>query len=277
MTRRQPRQTLRVLGSALLFLALLPYIFPLYWMVTTAFKSIDAVYADPQQWFPSDPTLGGFRGVIDANLFRAVGNSFVIASGVMLGTLLLTVPAAFALTQFKIRGKSTTITAVLLLQIVPAGMLVIPMFTLMRRLDLVNSFSGVILAIMTLTVPFALVMLRPMYDAFPGDIVEAARIDGASWCRIMWQISLPVLVPAILTVGGISFMFSWGEFVYSLTLLQQDAKWPVTVLMSQQITEVGVAWDRLMAVSVVTAIPLVVLYLFLQRYIREGLTAGAVK
>jgi multiple sugar transport system permease protein len=264
-------------GSAVLYVSLLPYIFPFYWMIVTSLKSLEAVYAEPPQFIPVNPTLSAYLEVADQSLLTAVANSFIIATGVGVGTLLLAVPAAFALSRFTLHGSALTIFMSLALQVIPAGMLVLPMFLLMRDFNLVNSYFGTILAVMTLTVPFAMVMLRPMFASFPLELEEAARIDGASTLRILVQIATPVLLPAILTIGGLSFMFAWGEFVYSLTLMQSQSGWPVTVLMSQQITEVGVAWDRLMAVSLLTSAPLVILYLFLQRHIREGITAGAVK
>jgi multiple sugar transport system permease protein len=257
----------------------LAYLFPVYWMVATSLKPQKDVFAVPPKIVPWPPTFASYeKAVLDNDLVaQSLLNSAIIGIGTTLLTLVLAVPAAYGLARLKLRFTVAFALFLLISQMLPSINLALPLFVLFSRAGLVNSYHGLIIANATVTVPFAIIVLRPFFLTVPGEVIEASRVDGSTRFGAFLRIALPLSTPGLITVAALSFLMAWGDFVFGLTLATKEKMQPITVTLSQIITEFGTRWNELMAVSTVVALPIVLFFVFLQRYIVGGLTSGSLK
>jgi multiple sugar transport system permease protein len=211
------------------------------------------------------------------DILRYMGNSLQIGLGTMLLGLLLGVPAAYGLSRLDIRGKGAFLLLLLLVQMFPGIMLALPLFVMFTHLNLVNSLWGVVLATTTRTLPFVTLVIRPYFLGLPRELEDAAAIDGCTRWSAFYRIILPLSRPGLLTVAALTFLMGWSEFLYPLALINDDTKRPLTLGINKFISEYGVRWNDLMAVAVVAAVPVILVFIFAQRYITSGLAVGAVK
>ncbi|WP_219412582.1 carbohydrate ABC transporter permease [Pseudonocardia nigra] len=255
------------------------YLLPVYWMLNTSFKAQADVFARPPALVPAPPTLAAYRDAVfsDPDIARGLTNTAIIATGTTLLTLLVAVPAAYALARLRIRFVTPALLLFLVVQMIPSVNLALPMFVLFGRAGLVNTYLGLIVANCSLAVPLAITILRPYFLSVPGEVLEAARVDGCSTFGAFARVALPVSGPGVITVAVVSFLGAWGEFVFGLALATSDEIQPVTVVIAKLTNAFGTRWNELMAVSAVVAVPVIVLFVLLQRYIVAGLTDGATK
>lgn len=257
----------------------LAYVLPLLWIVLTALKSDDEVRGAPNSLIFT-PSLDTLADVLDL-ASSSVWTSAKVAVATTVLVLAVAVPAAYALGR-KISGRWSRISALLLglflvLQMVPQPMAVIPLYGILAGWGLVNSMWGLILADVALLAPFAILLMRPFVLAIPKDVYEAAQIDGASSVRTFRSIVLPLLPNGIATVGAIVFIIAWGEFIYATTLITNPGELPVSGLLAAQTSLYSVSWNRLMALALLTSLPLLLVFLLAKRRLVEGLSVGAVK
>ncbi len=259
--------------------ATVAYLVPVYWMLITSFKTRGDVFSAPPSLVPLPPTIESYvRAVFgDGDIARGLMNSAVIAIGTTLVTLALSLPAAYGLARLRLRGVGFVLMLMLVVQMVPSVNLALPMFALFSSAGLVNSYAGLIIANCSLAVPLAITILRPYFLGVPGEIVEAARIDGCTELTGFLRVALPISTPGIVTTAVITFLAAWGEFVFGLALATDERYQPITIVLSEITNEFGVRWNDLMAVSTVVALPVIAAFIFLQRYIVAGLTEGATK
>jgi multiple sugar transport system permease protein len=262
------------------------YLIPLFWMVSTSFKPPDQVIQKPPVLFPSSPQVDSYRSILGyptnreglyINTAVYFKNSLIIASFTALLALLLGVPAAYALSRFKFRGRTTFLLFLLVSQMLPSVLLVIPLFVIFRIFNLFNTYTSVILADTALALPFAIIILRTSFLQIPDALEEAAWIDGGSRLQVLWYIVLPLIRPGLTAVGVFSFLTAWGEFVFALSFLAKTELQPISIGVFQFIGMYKTQWDSMMAFSTLVAIPAVVAFLFLQRQFISGLTSGSVK
>ena len=217
------------------------YLFPVYWMVCTAFKTQMETFAQPPHLIPQNPTLASFRVAFSDNfgIWKALGNSAIIAAGCLVLTLLFAIPAAYAIA----RMRSTITTGMLILlsvvQLLPAIAISIPMFVLFRHAGMVNTLPSIILADVTGTLPFAIIMLRPFFKQFPKEVEEAARLDGLGIIGTIVRVVIPTIRPGVIMIGSFSFLMTWGEFTFALTLLTKADLQPLTVALNRLIGQYG--------------------------------------
>jgi multiple sugar transport system permease protein len=252
------------------------YLGPMYVLVATSLKSKDQLGASASNPIFT-PTLDAYHQVINEDLFRAMASSLQIAVGTTLLVLVIGVPAAYYLARARGWMVPMLLAGLVLLQMPPSATTVIPLFRVVVGWGLANSLLGVIIAISAALTPFAILLMRPFFMAVPREIEEAAQIDGASRIRALLSVVLPVASNGIITVAILTFMIAWGEFLYSIVFLTDPLKYPVSALLSQQITMLGTQWPALMALSLLTALPVIAIYLVLQRRVIDGLSTGAVK
>lgn len=268
-------------GKTLLgVLILVVYLFPVYWMIATSLKTFGDIFAIPPQLVPLPPTITPYvQAVInDLRVIRAIINSVVISVSTLVLTLVLAAPAAYALARRRLRFTAVVIFVLLLAQMVPTIIIAGPLFIIFSQVGLDSSYLALILADTTIiTLPFAIIILRPFFLSVPWDLEEAAMVDGCSRFGAFWRVVLPVVVPGLITAGAIAFLMAWGEFVFGLTLLTNEQLQPVTVALNELQGQYGTRWNNLMAVSTAIALPIVVIFISLQRWIVSGLTAGATK
>jgi multiple sugar transport system permease protein len=260
-------------------LFVLAYLFPVYWMIATSLKTSGAIFATPPQVVPSPPVFSAYiDAVIDNPLtIRAIVNSAIIGIGAMALTLLLATPAAYALARLKLRGGALMTLLLLITQLLPAIVIATPLFVLFSRIGLLNSYPALILADTTITLPFAVIILRPFFLMVPSELEAAAKIDGCNQLSAFWRVVLPLVRPGLITVAVFAFLFSWGEFLFALSLNTNENVQPVTVALNKFIGQYGTQWNKLMAVATTIALPIILIFASLQRYIVGGLVAGSVK
>jgi multiple sugar transport system permease protein len=260
-------------------LFVLAYLFPVYWMIATSLKTSGAIFASPPQVVPSPPVFSAYiDAVIDNPLtIRAIINSAIIGIGTMALTLLLATPAAYALARLKLRGGALMTLLLLITQLLPAIVIATPLFVLFSRIGLLNSYPALILADTTITLPFAVIIMRPFFLTVPSELEAAAKIDGCNQLSAFWRVVLPLVRPGLITVAVFAFLFSWGEFLFALSLNTNENVQPVTVALNKFIGQYGTQWNKLMAVATTIALPIILIFAGLQRYIVGGLVAGSVK
>ena len=284
MSRKQLETLMRFLLGAIVTVI---YLIPLYWMVTTSLKPVDQIFQKPPVLFPSPIQIDSYKQIfglatgraeiyIDAFLY--LKNSLIIASATMVLTLIMAVPAAYAISRFQFRGRSVFVLFLLVAQMLPSVLMVIPLFVLFRQWGIINlSYTSVILADTALALPFAIIVLRTSFLQIPTEIEEAAWIDGGSRLQVLYYIILPLVRAGLVAVAVFSFLVAWGEFVFALSFLQQVELQPISIGIFQFIGMYKSNFDSMMAFSTIVAIPAVVAFLFLQRQFISGMTAGSVK
>lgn len=268
-------------------IATIIYLIPLYWMVTTSVKPVAQIFQKPPVLFPSSFQIDSYKQIFGIPSGRAeiyinalvyLKNSLIIASATTLLTLLMAIPAAYALSRFQFRGQTAFVLFLLVAQMLPGVLMVIPLFVLFKQWGIINlSYTSVILADTALALPFAIIVLRTGFLQIPTEIEEAAWIDGGSRLQVLFQIILPLIRAALVAVGVFSFLIAWGEFVFALSFLQQVELQPISIGTFQFIGMYKSNFDSMMAFSTIVAIPAVVAFLFLQRQFISGMTSGSVK
>jgi multiple sugar transport system permease protein len=269
---------LRVLG--ILFFGVIS-IFPFYWMLMLSFRPLENVLREPTRLVPrwsEIVTLAPYRGVLIQQGFgRFVANSAFVSIATTILTLLLAILGAYAVARLRFRGRNLLSAGILLIYMFPAIVLAIPLFVIFSRLGLRNSLPGLIIVYLAQTLPVALYMLRSYFQTIPFDLEEAGMMDGCTRFEVIWRITLPLAVPALASVGLYTFMIAWNEFLFALLfLLEAPTRWTLS-LGVQQLDSFEVPKTWLMAGSVITTVPIVVLFFFFERFLTRGLTAGAVK
>jgi multiple sugar transport system permease protein len=212
------------------------------------------------------------RTSFSANLL----NSLVIACGAVLVGLATSVPAAYAFSRFRFPGRRQILTSFLVINMFPIVLLIIPLFVLMRALGLIDTFLGVIIGHSTFSIPFSVWMLVSYFNAIPRELDEAATIDGASRLQTIRLVILPLIMPGLVTTAIYVFITSWNEYLFAMMLSGQTVR-PVTVALQLFIGEFTIQWGLLTAGGALIALPVSVLFLFVQRRLVAGLTSGAVK
>jgi multiple sugar transport system permease protein len=257
----------------------LVYLLPLVWIVLTSLKTNAQVLQDPNAIFFA-PTIATYESVIGSGI-GAIVTSLQIGIIVTAFVLVIAVPAAFALarriTVFWSRVIAVVLAALLVLQMVPQPMTVIPLYSVLASWGILGTLPGLILADIALLLPFAIMLLRPFVLAIPPALYEAAEIDGASMFQSFRSITVPMLSNGIFTVMSVIFISAWGEFVYAINFLPEGTVLPVSALLAQQNSTYSANWNSLMALAVLTSLPLLIVFIFTQKRLISGLSLGAVK
>ena len=254
------------------------YLFPIYWMFISGLKTASEIFANPPTLFPRNPTLDTFEYVIvRENVLRYLRNSLTIALPVTAITLVLGSMGGYAMSRIRSRIVDVALMTVLLLQVFPEALLATPIFIIFRTLEILNTFTAVILATASKTLAFALVILRPMFQQVPVEIEEASLVDGCSQFQSFWRIVLPLMRVPLIVIGSLSFVQAYGQFVYAFTLMSRNELQPATVGIYSFVGAEYADWHRVMAFSSVFVLPILVVFLLLQNKIVAGLTAGALK
>jgi N,N'-diacetylchitobiose transport system permease protein len=273
------RKRLRQVGwDAVGILVLVVMVFPVYWMVSTAFKPGREILSYTPQWIPSHPVLSNFSDAMHQQFFwDAVKNSLIITSAVVVLSLVLAFLAALALSKFRFYGRKPFIVIILGVQMVPLAALIIPLYITMSRLGEVDKLSGVIVMYLTFALPFAVWTLRGFLLGVPKELEESAMVDGATRFGAFVRILLPLLGPGLVATSLFAFILAWNEFIIAYVFLHTPEKQTLMVWLASFTTLRGTDWGPLMAGATLCALPVIIFFLLVQRRIAFGLTAGAVK
>jgi N,N'-diacetylchitobiose transport system permease protein len=279
--RRRRRRVLRRIGVNLLGLAVFTVmVFPVYWMVATAFKRGNDILSFTPQFLPTRPTLANFRDALDRELFwSSVRNSLIVVGSVVVISVVLAFLAALALAKFRFYGRRPFVVIVFAVQMVPLAALIIPLYIALSRVDQVDKLSGVVIAYVALVLPFCVWTLRGFIAGVPKELEEAAMVDGSTRLGAFVRILLPLVGPGLVATSIFAFIQAWNEYIIAYVLLSSDSKYTITIWLADFTTGTtrGVDWGTLMAVATLTALPVVLFFVLVHRRIAFGLTAGAVK
>ncbi|MFD8716435.1 carbohydrate ABC transporter permease [Streptomyces sp. NPDC059629] len=251
--------------------------FPVYWMLNTAFKPAkDAIDPDPSL-LPTGITLSNFRRALDiADFWGPVGRSLIVSLSVVAIGMVIGLLAALAISRFAFRGRKIVIVGILAVQMVPLVAMIIPVFLLLNDLDQYDKLSGLIITYLTFILPFTVWTLRGFIVNIPKELEEAAMVDGCSRTGAFIRVVFPLLAPGMVATSVYAFIQAWNEYIYALMLLSQEHQ-TATVWLANFTTKHGTEYAPMMAGSTMMAVPIVVLFLLVQRKMAAGLTAGAVK
>ncbi|GAE92771.1 alpha-xyloside ABC transporter [Gracilibacillus boraciitolerans JCM 21714] len=255
------------------------FLFPVYWMIITAFKTQTEIFQSPPTFFPKEFQISSFITILQGgDITQYFMNSVIISSLATLLVLLLAVPSAYGLARFKIRGIKTMLLIYLVTQMLPATVVLTPLFIVFNNLNLLNSYwGGPVLATSTLGIPFSVLLLRTFFIGIPKELEEAAKIDGCSRLRAFLQVIIPISIPSIVVCGAISFFFAWGDLIYSITFNRNQDLWPLTAGIYNAIGRYGIEWNNLMSFATISVIPVIIIFILLQKHLVEGLVSGSVK
>jgi N,N'-diacetylchitobiose transport system permease protein len=254
-------------------------VFPVFWMISTAFKSNDQIVSLTPTWLPLHPTLQHFRDAIDKPFFwDDVKNSLIVVSVTVLISIVLAFLAAIALARYGFAGRKLFVVLVIGIQMLPQAGLIIPLYVVLARYHQVNALSGLIVTYMTFVLPFCVWTLRGFLLGIPKELEESAMVDGSTRLGVFVKILLPLMGPGLVATSVFAFVTTWNEYIFARVLLNDQSRQTVTVWLSYFLgSSRHTDWGALMAASTLTAIPVVVFFLLVQRKIAFGLTAGAVK
>lgn len=270
-------------GRIFLAIMLLYTALPMVWMLLTSIKSGFAAMQFPPQWWPSEPTLASYQKLLDPqnsvgqDFLRFFWNSLYVSTVTTILAVVVAVPAAYAFSRFRFPGRKFLFFAVLLRNMFPAVIFLVPLFILMRWLGLVNTHGSLILTYLTFGLPLAIWLLKGFYDNIPFQLEQAARIDGATRFQAFLYIVMPLSVPGIIATAIYSFIGAWNEYIYAATFLTKNEQLTLPVGIQRFFSENTTDFPGLMAASFMMSVPVVVLFLLLQKYFVRALTEGAVK
>lgn len=252
-------------------------VFPYYWMIASSLQG-KSVFQWPPEIIPGTVTLSAYQRVFEkytvALWFR---NSFVVSTMTALLSAAISINAGYALSRFRTRINSLFGLVVLLTQMLPATLLVIPFYVIFRELKLINNLLGVILANTTFALPLSIWLMKGFFDSIPADLEEQAQVDGCRRVGAFYRITLPLALPGLVVVAVFAFMISWDEFFFARTLISSQDLWVLSVGLNSFQGQYTVEWNEMMAAAVVFTIPAALFFLLIQRYLIRGLTGGAVK
>jgi multiple sugar transport system permease protein len=300
LVARMTRSAVIFLGSLILALYVL---LPVAWLVSSSLQSEKEIVSVPPHWVPHEPTLRNFEAIFSAgeekvtyetrkttdvssggyipptaqNLLPAMGNSFLVATAVVILNLLLGTPAAYAMSKIRYWGRQGSIYFLLTTRVVPDIALIVPFFFMIRKLGLLDTKISLIVTYLAVTIPFTVFILLQYFDGLPDELDKAARVDGCSRFQALTKVFLPLAMPSLVAVVLFTFLTSWNEFLFALMFSQTIASQTLPILVASFTSDFTISFSFINAAGVLAIVPPVVVAVIFERYIVSGLTAGAVK
>lgn len=275
---RQGRRADAIVSYSLLVLSALFALFPVAWMLSTSLKSEAEALSLPVRWIPEHPTLAAYVEMWTLKPFGTYFWNSTVVSGVT--ALLSTVVGALAgygFSRFQFRGRTSLLAFFLATQMISGVLVIGPYFRILAAVELYNSLTGLIIAYVTICLPFAAWMSKGYFDSIPKELDEAGLVDGASRLQIFLRIICPIALPGTVSTLLFAFLLAWQDLLWALCLISIDEKRTVTLGVAFLVGEFMIKWPMLTAASLIGSLPTIILYLFLQRFYVEGLARGAVK
>ena len=266
--------------SVVSLLLLVVLLFPLYWIVATSLKTEQEIFRVPTTLWPEVINTASYAAQLemgDFNMFRSFGNSLTVSLAAMAISVLLAVPGSYGIARYHFKGKKAVVLAFLVTQMLPVSVLLTPMFIMFRDFKLLNTQFAPILADATIVIHFSILILKNYFGSIPGELENAAAIDGCNRFTSFLLIFLPIALPGVVVCAIFSFLYAWGDLAYGMTFITDQTMRPITAGIFNFLGQYGTKWSYLTAFAVVTIIPVALIFLFMQKYIISGLTSGAVK
>lgn len=273
------QSTRNALWSILGILVFIIFLFPLYWLLISSVKTDMEIFSIPPTLFPREITWEGYTEQIFGkySILSSAKNSFIKAFSSMALSFVLAVPAAYGVSRFKIPGVRGIIVFFLVTQMLPSSLLLTPLFLTFSRLKLLNTHLAPILSVTTITIPFTLLVLRPMFMTCPREVEEAARIDGCGRFGAFIKIVLPIMKSGLVVVCCFGFVHGWNDLVFSSTFNTKSELYPMTSAIYSLMSEFGIRWNWIMAYATLVVLPPVLIFVLGQKYIISGMVSGSVK
>jgi multiple sugar transport system permease protein len=251
---------------------LLPY----YWMVSSSLKTMENMFSVPIQWIPDPVNWMSYANAWMAQDFtRYFFNSGVVAIAITIGNLVLCSLAGYSLTKFRYRGRGLSFILILSTMMLPLEVTMVPLFLIVKQLDWLNSYQGLIVPFMV--DGFGVFLMRQYMLGIPSDLIDSARIDGASEMRIFWVIVMPLCKPALVALAVFTFREAWDMYIWPLIIITKDSLRTLPLGISLFMSSYGTSWDQLMAIAVLGTLPMILLFFFLQRAFIQGIAATGLK
>lgn len=275
--RRTPLQSLALYGTVILLAALI--LFPVYWLLVTALSTSADLSQLPPSFWPEKAQWQVFAKVWEERPIPTwLLNSMLAALGSVALSMVVSVMAGYALSRFSIRGGHSLGLFILTAKMLPATLLVIPLFSIFRSFGMIGSLWTLVIAHSTLIIPFTTWMLKGYFDTIPRELEQAAMVDGCSPMGAMLRVVLPVATPGLAATALYAFVLSWADYAYARTfLINAQGSWTANLGITTMRGEYTTDWNEISAAAVFVAVPIILIYLFLERYLVGGLTAGAEK
>jgi multiple sugar transport system permease protein len=275
---RAPRALTRVLFYATVVAVVGTLFFPIYWMFNTSLAPQDQLYVYPPKFLHPNATFAAYVKIFQERpIARWLANSFLVVVFTCGFSLFISVLAGYSLSRFHVRGAGALGYLMLASRMLPTTLLVIPLFVFMGSLQLINSLWSVVIANVTFILPFATWMLKGYFDSIPRELEEAAYIDGTSRLGALARVTLPLAAPGVAATTLYSAILAWDEYLFARTFLNTSSVWTITVGLGSFRGEYITFWNEVMAASLVGTLPIIVIFLLLEKQLVGGLTAGAVK
>jgi multiple sugar transport system permease protein len=251
---------------------------PVYWLLATSLTPRAQVFSYPPKLFPTEISFEAYTALAsNPDLFGYLRNSIIVSVITALLSVIVSAYMGYSFSKFRYRGRRSLMYFVLASQMFPQALLLITLYSVFSAYGLLNTYAALVLSFTTFTLPLCVWMLKGFFDTIPDELIEAARVDGASRLRIIHSIVLPLSAPGLVAAGLFAFVRGWNDFIFALTLAGPDKQTLPPGLVNTFVGEAATAWPELMAASLVVSLPVAIAFMALQRHLVGGLTAGAVK
>lgn len=251
---------------------------PVYWLLATSLTPRDQVFSYPPKLFPTQITFDAYVALTsNPQLFTYLQNSVIVSVITAVLSVIVSAYMGYSFSKFRYRGRRQLMYFVLASQMFPQALLLVTLYSVFSAYGLLNTYTALVLSFTTFTLPLCVWMLKGFFDTIPDELIEAARVDGASRLRTIHSIVLPLAAPGLVAAGLFAFVRGWNDFIFALTLAGPDKQTLPPGLVNTYVGEAATAWPELMAASLVVSLPVAVAFMLLQRYLVSGMTAGAVK
>ena len=268
----------KILKAVGILLLLAIVVVPFAWMLISSFTPAESLFTKNPSFIPKGFWTGWYKNVfVSSNVPRYFLNSIIVSSAVMVITVVVASLGAYSLTRFRYKGRELLSHIILCTYIFPPILLMLPLNSILTKLDLVDTFAGIILAHLTITIPLGIWMMRSFFAVIPIELDEAGMIDGLSKIGVFRKISIPMSGTAIFSIGLFSFIQSWNEYLYTSVFIISTNRKTLPNGIREFIAHYDIRWGEIMATSVLISIPVIIIFISIQRYFIAGLTAGAVK
>jgi multiple sugar transport system permease protein len=268
----------RTASYAILLLMTFLIIVPILWIISTSLKSPDAIWDTPIEVIPSEPTTENFQTLwISHPFLQYLKNSLIVVSSATFISVAVSTFAGYGISRFKFRGRGAYMSFLLATQLFPSIMLLIPYYKIFMTLGLIDNISALVITYVSFTIPFCTWMMRGYFAGISKDLDQAAAIDGAGRIKVFTSVILPIAWPGVAATSIYAFIAGWNEYLFALSFINTDTKKTVSLGIGQLIGEYNILWGELMAASLYALVPMIIIFIFFNRYLVSGLSAGAVK
>lgn len=279
MQNKTKLRLLRVAKAVTIIILVIIITFPIYWMVVTALTERNAILNNDSVFLNiENTTLSNFQTIIESKpLLTWFSNSTVVTISSAFIAVIVSILAGYCISRYRYKGVNVMSFSLLLIRMLPETLLVVPLYIMFAKAGLINRHLALVISNITFAVPFSVWMLKGYFDGIPTSLEEAARIDGCNRFQALWKVVVPLALPGIAATSIYCCIICWSEFMFARLFIKQATKWTITVGVASLVGEYTIIWGEIMAAAAITAIPIALVFIVVQKYMVSGMTSGAVK